>query len=301
MSDRDETLRKIYFDPAGFQSLARLFKEAKQKDKSITMAFVKQWYEKNVEKTKYTGGTNSFVAPHAKYEYQLDLFFINDLENQKYKIGLICIDIFSKFMTVVPLPSKQEADVAAGVLECLNNMRGSPKMIYTDDEGSFSSKSMKDILAKKRITHVVSRNHAPVAERAIRTFKDMMYKRIDNDLKNGKKGIQWTEYVYPVLLTYNNKNEHNSTKETPAEAEKPEKRIDVKAELEARAKRNRRYPELAPGDMVKIYTKRTKAIKERVPLYSERRYPVESIETKHGLKFYRVNGRDFMRNELLKV
>ena len=149
MSDREETLRKIYFDPAGFQSLARLFKEAKQKDKSITMGFVKQWYEKNVEKTKYTGATNSFVAPHAKYEYQLDLFFINDLENQKYKIGLICIDIFSKFMTVVPLPSKQEADVAAGVLESLNKMGGSPKMIYTDDEGSFSSKAVKDILGKK--------------------------------------------------------------------------------------------------------------------------------------------------------
>jgi hypothetical protein len=129
----------------------------------------------------------------------------------------------------------------------------------------------------------------------------MLYKRIDNDLKNGKKDPQWTEYIYPVLLTYNNKNEHSSTKETPAESKKPEKRVDVKSELEARSKRNRRYPELSVGDMVKIYTKRTKAIKERVPLYSERRYPVESIETKHSLKFYRVNGRDFMRNELLKV
>ena len=75
MSDKEETLRKLYFDPSGFQSLQKLYKEAKEKDKGMTLNFVKQWYEKNVEKTKYTGGTNSFVAPKAKYEYQLDLIF----------------------------------------------------------------------------------------------------------------------------------------------------------------------------------------------------------------------------------
>jgi hypothetical protein len=203
-------------------------------------------------------------------------------------------------MTVVRLNSKQDGDVAAGILECLTKMKGSPKFIYTDDEGSFSSNAVNDILRGKKIEHIVSRNDAPVAERAIRTFKSMMYKRIDNDLKGGRESVQWTDYIYPTLLTYNNKNEHSSTQETPAEASKPEKQVDVKATLEGKAKRNRIYKTLNVGDMVKIYTKRTKAVKERVPLYSERRYPIESITVKQGLKFYRVNGREFMRNEILK-
>ena len=43
----------------------------------------------------------------------------------------------------------------------------------------------------------------------------MLYKRIGND-----ENIQWTDYVYPILLTYNNKKIHNTTKFTPSDARK---------------------------------------------------------------------------------
>jgi hypothetical protein len=298
-SDRSEILRKIYFDPAGFMSMQRLYKEAKEKDKTITMNIVKEWYDNNIEKTRQGGRTNSFIAPHAKYEYQLDLFFINDLENQKFKIGLICIDIFSKFMTAVPLLSKQEADMAAGILEALNKMNGTPKFIYTDDEGSFSSNGVREILKEKKIEHIVTRKHAAFAERGIRTLKRLMYQRIDYDIKQGKKNIQWHEYLFQVLLVYNNKNEHSSTGMKPVEAAKAENRIDVKAELESKGKHNRKYKPLEVGDMVRIYTKRQQGEKERVPLFSKRKYPIEKIEVKQGLKFYYVNGRQVMRNEII--
>ena len=111
--------------------------------------------------------------------------------------------LFTKFMVGIPLVSKQEPDVAAGVLECLNKMKGSPKFIYTDNDGSCSSSAVKDILKEKNIEQIITRSHAPVAERAIRTFKSMMYKRIDADIKKDKS-TQWYEYIYPVLLTYNN-------------------------------------------------------------------------------------------------
>ena len=57
------------------------------------------------------------MAPHANYEHQIDLFFITDLENQKYKIGMACIDIFSKYEVVVPMRSKQIPDFLAGLME----------------------------------------------------------------------------------------------------------------------------------------------------------------------------------------
>ena len=66
--DKNESLNKLYFDPSGFQSQQRLYKEAKQKDNTITMKDVKEWYAINVEKTRYYS-TNSFIAPHANYEY----------------------------------------------------------------------------------------------------------------------------------------------------------------------------------------------------------------------------------------
>ena len=47
--------------------------------------------------------------------------------------------------------------------------------------------------------------------------------------------------------------------------------------------------------------KYSKFRKERNPLYSDMKYEIEKVEEKHGLKFYTVNGRERMKNELLKV
>ena len=45
-------------------------------------------------------------------------FFINDLKEQKFRVGVLMIDVFDKFMHVVPINSKQEGDVASGMIEC---------------------------------------------------------------------------------------------------------------------------------------------------------------------------------------
>ena len=129
MESKNKLLNKLYFDQAGFSSIQNLYKEAKLKDPSITLAFVKEWHNNNVGKSRYKG-TNSFVAPYPYYEYQVDLFFMTDLENQKFKIGFICIDIFTRFCVVVPIKSKQEADVAQGLIEALHKMGKKPIYIF---------------------------------------------------------------------------------------------------------------------------------------------------------------------------
>ena len=65
-------------------------------------------------------GEKSFVAPAPYWEYQIDLFFIskNDLENfQKFRIGLVLIDIFTKYAVVIPIKSKSPSDLLAGMME----------------------------------------------------------------------------------------------------------------------------------------------------------------------------------------
>ena len=119
---KEDLLNKLHYDHSGFSSIQNLYKEAKQKDKSITLNFVQDWYKNNVGVKRQPGGTNSFVAPMPYYEYQVDLFFINDLENQTYKIGMCCIDIFTKYAVVVPIRSKQTADVLAGLMEGIRKM-----------------------------------------------------------------------------------------------------------------------------------------------------------------------------------
>ena len=227
---KNEIISKIYNDPSGFGSINKTLDEAKQVDKSITIDDVKDWFRKNVEKKNQLKGMNSFVAPHPYYEYQLDLFFINDLENQKVKIGMTMIDIFTKFACVVPIASKSEGDVAAGLLECLEKMGHKPEIIYSDDETALSTSAIQNYFKEHKISHVITRSHAWFIERFIRTFKDMLYKRT---AASKDENVQWTSFIYPILLTYNNKSTHSATGHTPVQArdKKNELNIHLKMEL----------------------------------------------------------------------
>jgi len=49
MSDKQKIISDIYNDPSGFGSKATTLKDARQKDKSITMDDVNQFFRKNVE------------------------------------------------------------------------------------------------------------------------------------------------------------------------------------------------------------------------------------------------------------
>ena len=103
------------------------------------------------------------------------------------------------------------------------------------------------------IQHLVTRTHAQFAERMISTFKLALYTRIEND-KN-KENNQWTDFVPEIVLTYEYKLKHDSNGFTPDEARQNQNSVDVKLNLEMKAKRNRTYPDLDVDDNVKIYKK----------------------------------------------
>ena len=132
------------------------------------------------------------------------------------------IDIFSKFAVVVPIKSKQPPDLLAGIMEGINRMGKKPELEYSDEQGSLNSGVLKEYFDKEKIeTHQI-RTHPAFAERFIRTFKDMLFKRVEADEKKGKGNIQWTDYIFEIMLTYNNKMVHSATNLTPKEAKKPE-------------------------------------------------------------------------------
>jgi hypothetical protein len=106
------------------------------------------------------------------------------------------------------------------------------------------------------ITHYSTRTHAAVAERFIRTYDVLLYKRIDSIKATNIEDPEWTDYNYQVLLTYNNKFMHSSTQMKPADAAKTTNEVDVKVNQELRAKNNRNDPPLDVDDNVKRITKK---------------------------------------------
>ena len=305
--EKDKIIDTIYYSQDGYGSMMTTYKDARIKDSTITIKYVQGWFNENIEKKAQPVGTNSFVAPQSNYEYQLDLCFFADLENQKFKVACVCIDIFSKYARVVPIMSRLKGDVAAGLIQCLHEMRHKPSILYTDAEPSLESPVIRDYLRQQKIKHYITRNHAAFAERFIRTFKALLYKRIDSTRNKKKKDEdedpQWTDYLHEVLITYNFKMVHSSTKMTPADALKDSSRVDVKANLELRAKRNRKYPTLNVNDNVKILRKKLVNEKERQVPWSEETYKVSVITEQFGQKYYKVEGsdRDYIRGELLKM
>ena len=226
--------------------------------------------------------------------------FFTDLKKQKFEQGMLCIDIFTKYAVVVPIKSKAEDDIAAGIIECMHKMGKKPEILYTDDEGALHKPSIQTYFKEQKITHYITKNHAWFAERFIRTFKLMLYKRID---KCGVENPQCIDFVYPTMLTYDNRMVHSSIKMTPYEATKPSNAIDVTSHIEYQSSFTRKYPELELGSNVKIYNNNTLGQKERVNRFSPAIFTINNITEQHGQKYYNVQGieRPYLRVELLKV
>jgi hypothetical protein len=203
-----ETIKRIYTDPAGFGSIKNTLKDVRKVDPTITEAEVKEWIENNTERKKNLSGYNSFIANEPKQEYQVDLFFMtkqdeNDYnagKKKQYHIGMLFIDIFTKYCQVAVVSSKKNDDILAGLLEGLTKMQGKPQVIYTDDEGSFTTKDFQELLEEKKIKHIITRGHPAVAERTIRTIKNMINKRLEAANQPDSKWIDILNQVLFVLF-----------------------------------------------------------------------------------------------------
>ena len=108
---------------------------------------------------------------------------------------MICMHVFIKYCAIVPIKGKSESDLALGLIECINKMGGNPKVIMTDGEGAIKNSGLfHKYFTEHKITYVPSRGHPVFAERMIRTFREMLDKRI-------KPNQQWTEVKCQMLLT----------------------------------------------------------------------------------------------------
>ena len=120
MSEAEAT-STIYYDKSGYGSKKVTLDEARQKDKTTTMADINEFFQKNVEENKLIRGFNSFVAPNHGYEYQVDLFVIGKKRDadidREILYGMVMIDIFSKYAVAIPLPSNDTGNIASGIIE----------------------------------------------------------------------------------------------------------------------------------------------------------------------------------------
>ena len=94
-----------------------------------------------------------------------------------------------------------------------------------------------------------------------------------------------------------------NTSMTPIQAMKKENELKVKFNLKLNAKRNKKYPDINISDKVRIYTKKGRFDKERVPVWSKSVHEVTQKTNNNNQFFHKVSDypRPLMRHEILKV
>jgi transposase InsO family protein len=199
---------------------------ARQKDKRIKMEDVKTWFNQHVVPSREPRGYNSWIVDHPRQEYQSDLFFFGS-DEEEYKIGLIVIDAFTKEITVFLLKNKSPDVILPALEQAFKNLGGTPEIFHTDDEGAYNASILKLYFEKNNIKHIITRKHAPMAEVAIKTIKNMLYKRMKRETTR-----PWYELVHEILFVINYMRKHSSHGMTPKDARKPENHMKVQFNLE---------------------------------------------------------------------
>ena len=331
MPTKTEIIGNVYKKYLGSraQTLDRIKSDDKKKSEAvppeepsgITKKDVDHWFANNDQlapalKAPYKTKFNSFVAPDPKHTFQIDLFNFNYEQKVNFKKnpppphGLMCVDVFTKEVHVVPMNERNRFEWMAAIEKSLVKM-GRPKIIMSDPDSSITSIEMDEwFLRNSDIKHVMTRRHAAFAERALRDFKQIMYKKVKVEVK------PWPQYLDEVLDRMNNKKQsndadddkiypHKATGFAPKDAAKPENWFEAHTNMEIQAKHNRKYPPVKVGDKVKVYRSKGalgKEVSNQVD-YTYHNLKVTSITQSLGQTFYKVEtvGKPLLRSDILLI
>ena len=170
-----EVIKEVY--ESNFGSAYETYKEAVKKDSSIRLQDVKNYLSKrdDIQLKSKPGGSNSFVSPGAKFEFEIDIMDALARDGgESVRYGMVAIDSFIKIAEVIPTENRQPIELIFAFKLIFKSM-GTPTQVYSDEESSFRAKVFFRFMNDNDIKHIQTSTHAPSAERFIRTFKDNFY------------------------------------------------------------------------------------------------------------------------------
>ena len=74
--EKIKIIEQVYTDPGGYGSINETYKDAKEKDSTITLNNIRQWFAKNIVRQNNLRRYNTFVAKSPHQEIAVDLFLL---------------------------------------------------------------------------------------------------------------------------------------------------------------------------------------------------------------------------------
>ena len=189
----------------------------------------------------------------------------------KYNKGirfLLCvIDIFSKYVWVVPLKNKKVISIVKAFQIILKQSNKKPNKTWVDKGSEFYNAYFKKWLRDNNIVMYSTHNEGKsvVAERFIRTLKSKIYKYMTSISKN-----VYIDKLDDIVDEYNN-TYHTTIKMKP---------IDVKDNTYINADKeiNNKDPKFKVGDHVRISKYKNIFAKEYRPNWSEEVFVIKNVK-----------------------
>ena len=152
-------------------------------------------------------GFNSYIAPRPLHNFQVDMFWYKVqqpdapvLRHQRGRkstfgieqYGILAVDSFTKYAHIESLERKK-GNQWVEALKAIFQKMGYPKQIFSDPDSSLNSNGIQSFFKDYGIEHIQTKEHAPIAERTIRTIKMLLDKRMEDNPKI------WSLYLPAVL------------------------------------------------------------------------------------------------------
>ena len=276
---RQNVIRQVYENPQnGFGSIADTLRQARRRDPSIRRGDVVRFMAGlRVREDRPQRGYNSYVPVEPMHQLQADLADMSVFGTTPYRYMLLAVDTFTRKVAAVPLASKT-APAAAAAWQQIVQALGIPSYVYTDDGSEFKAE-FKQKLDYFDTDKLVSRGHAYFAERAIRTIKEALVRRISAGLVARNR---WYQLLPDVLAQYNSRN-HSGTGVTPNQAYSDTAKAEHARQVMLAQARKGAAPKerLAVGDRVRVRVKpRESRASYRVTetAWTEQSYRVTQVE-----------------------
>ncbi len=211
--------------------------------------------------------------------WSMDLAFMDAYAqyNKGYKVLLCVIDVFSKYGWCVPLKDKTAPSILGAVKKIVADSGRSPGKIWVDQGSEFYNKHFLAWAQENDIT--VYSTHwdgkAVVAERFIRTIKEMLFKKFTST-----NSRDWLKLLGPALEKYNNRV-HKTILMTPTEASQTDNEVQVYNNLHrdsSQAPKKKHKPKFAVGDNVRISRIKEKFEKGYEPNYTFEVFVISSVQ-----------------------